>query len=164
LSALHQKVKHDAYPECTSGESNQGTAEARFFTLGSDSLVDALPKPNVRVDVPGVKKDLGIRRELNFKYVDIRCTLPEGLARRSKSGETKSSEDACSLKSKSVVASQHRKYSYLRQGPDSIIFATLDEPIELEGSDPGRFTESDAPSALGLVIPVEEGLFREPRH
>jgi hypothetical protein len=52
--------------------------------------------------------------------------------------------------------------SYLRQGPDSVVFAAFDEPKELENSDPDRFTELDTPSTSGLIIPVEEALFCEP--
>lgn len=98
MSTLYRKSKPEPYPECTRGKSNQGTAEARFFTLRSDPLVDAFPKPNVRADVPRIQKDLHIRRQLNFEYLDVRCTFPDGLARRSKSSETESSQNTGSLK------------------------------------------------------------------
>ena len=55
-----------------------------------------------------------------------------------------------------------RMISYLRQGPDSVVFGTLSKPIKLENSNPSRLAGLDAPSTWGLIIPVEEALFREP--
>lgn len=162
MSTLYQKTKPETYPECARDKSNQGTAEAGFFTIGSDPLVNALPQPNVRVDVPGIQKDLHIRGQLDFQNFDVRCTLPEGLARRSKSGETESSQDAGSLKGQISCLHTSIECPYLRQSPDSVVFAALDEPKELENSNPGRFTELDASLTWGVIIPVEEALFREP--
>lgn len=68
------------------------------MTLGRDALVDTLSKPNIRVNIPGIQEELCVRGELDAKDVDVRCTLPEGLSRRPEPGETKSSQDTCSLK------------------------------------------------------------------
>lgn len=58
--------KPEPYPECTCAEGNQGTAEAWLFTLGGDTLVDTLPKPNVRVDIPGIQENLEVRGYFNL--------------------------------------------------------------------------------------------------
>lgn len=91
------KSTNESYPKCTRSKSDKGTAETGFFALGSNSLIDTFSKPNVRVDVPGIQKDFEIRRQLDFQYFDVGRTLPEGLARRSETGETKPSQDACTL-------------------------------------------------------------------
>ena len=84
-------------PQGTGGERSHASAETGFLALGRDTLVNALPQPDVRLHVPGVQKHLQILRKLNIPYFDVGCAFPCRTATWSIASETESSLNGGSL-------------------------------------------------------------------
>lgn len=89
--------KKRTHPESTGKERNHATHVAWFLTLRSDTLVHALAKPDIRLHVPRVKKDLEVGRKLDLQDFDVRRAFPGRFTVRSESREAQASQDTCSL-------------------------------------------------------------------
>ena len=86
----------NAYPKGTCEESDHTTQEARLLALGSNTLVNALAEPNIRLHIPRIEEDLEVGWELDFHHLDISGTVPLRYAINDIS-ETQTGEDAGAL-------------------------------------------------------------------
>ena len=68
------------YPEGARQRGQYTALEARFLALGGDTLIDAFPEPDIRVDVPRIQQDLEVGRELDVKKPDIGRAFPKGFS------------------------------------------------------------------------------------
>ena len=88
----------NAHPEGTRQEGNHATHVARLLALGCDTLVCALPKPDVGPHVPGIKKDFEVGSKFNIEDVNVGCAFPLRLAILVETGETEAGDNTRSLK------------------------------------------------------------------
>lgn len=84
-------------PERASRESDHATGKAWFLASRRDALVDAFPKPNIGLHVPGVKQDFEVFREFNGPDFDVGRTIPNGPILGVEAGKTKTGENAGAL-------------------------------------------------------------------
>lgn len=93
----------DTYPEGTRQESDHATHVTRFFPLGCDTLVCALPEPDVGLHVPGIKENFEVGCKFDIKDINVGCTFPSRLAILVETGETEASDNTRSLERKVIL-------------------------------------------------------------
>jgi len=93
----------DTYPEGTRQEGNHATHVARFLALGRNTLVCALPEPDVGLHVPGIKKDFEVGCEFDIEDINVGCAFPLRLAILVETGETKAGDNTRSLERKVIL-------------------------------------------------------------
>lgn len=115
VKSVIKKVR-TPYPESTREKGDSSNTITRFLALSCDAFIHTFPQPNIRLHVPRVQKNFEVIRELDLEHFDIGSSVPQGVPRSRKAGESESGEDTCAF----------------GQCPDGVVFRTFEGTEDLE--------------------------------